>query len=1147
MKPQILLNTKLLVALLVSLIPFCAETGTAYSADASSPVVVRMPADPSISSDGSKLAFAWAGEIWTANVDGTQVQRLTNSDAMESKPLFSPDDERIAFISNRTGSSQVFVMNADGTEVRQVSFHSAGYTLSDWFPDGKSVLALGSRDHYHRDATRMIRLNVDKREKEQILVDAMVEDAKLSPDGTKVLFTREGERWWRKGYEGERSAQVWMLDLETEEFKELLHEGVECMWPVWMPDGKGFYFTKGTLSGFELWRYRFSKRDDKPGKQKLVYGFEDDSIVYPSVAKDGKSLLFRHLFDLYMLNPTEDAPPQAIELQVQEDLELPEVDIKRELSSATDVAFTQDGLEIAMVVGGDVWVMDTTLREPKRVTSTGGYEEEVTFGPNGNEIWFTSVTDGKPDVWKAVRKDEERYWWQNDEFELENVTNDAQVESDLRFTPDGESLVFQQGRGDLAILDLESGKKRTLIRGFSGMDFDISSDSQWIAYSQQDDDFNYEIWITKLDGSMEPVNVSRHPDNESSPKFSPDGRILAFTGRRVDREVDIYYVYLQDEFDQETRRQRKIDEALELMKKRKSAAKPSKGKGFDPKAKDDSVKEADASKQDEKNKDDSEESESEDEESDEEADDLITIDFDDIHERLRKISIPDSFESGLLFSPDSKKLAFSASIDGQRGWYTVEFPNEMTPKFLTSSTGRDPVWSKEAGGILCLRNGVPTKVETNGKSESYSFEVAQTLTRDGWLAAGFDKAWLTMREVWYDTRFANKNWDAVRRKYADTAAAMRDTSGLAQVIQLMLGELNGSHLGFYPSGGSRRSSQPGWVEETAHLGLRFEEDFNGPGLLVRDVIEGGPCDRVESAVYAGDTILEIDGHVVDPDLDLTTILNGRMDRDITLKVGRASDDEESVVDEISIRPISYSRARSLLYPHWLDRNREAVEEASDGRLGYLHIRAMDMGSFYEFERQLYNVGYGKDGLVIDVRDNGGGSTTDLLLTALTQPRHAITVPRGGGQGYPHDRAVFASWNKPIIVLCNQNSYSNAEIFSHAIKTLGRGKVVGVQTAGGVVSTGSATINDVGRIRVPFRGWFLLNDGQDMERNGCLPDETVWPEPGELPAGVDRQLDRAVELLLSEVEELDLGDAALTYAAQRDLEESTSASDRDDQD
>jgi tricorn protease len=154
-------------------------------------------------------------------------------------------------------------------------------------------------------------------------------------------------------------------------------------------------------------------------------------------------------------------------------------------------------------------------------------------------------------------------------------------------------------------------------------------------------------------------------------------------------------------------------------------------------------------------------------------------------------------------------------------------------------------------------------------------------------------------------------------------------------------------------------------------------------------------------------------------------------------------------------------------------------------------------------------------LIIDVRDNGGGSTADHLLTALTQPRHAITIPRGGKEGYPHDRMIYATWSKPIVVLCNQNSYSNAEIFSHAIKAMGRGKLIGVQTAGGVVSTGVARVNDVGVLRAPFRGWFSIKTGDDMELHGAMPDIVVWPKPGEMPAGIDRQLETAVKVLQEE--------------------------------
>jgi tricorn protease len=384
-----------------------------------------------------------------------------------------------------------------------------------------------------------------------------------------------------------------------------------------------------------------------------------------------------------------------------------------------------------------------------------------------------------------------------------------------------------------------------------------------------------------------------------------------------------------------------------------------------------------------------------------------------------------------------------------------------------------------------------------------------------------------MRDEWYDGRLGNRDWDAVRRKYLDAAEQAPDIEAFTTVVQLMLGELNGSHLGFMPGAGpgapppgrgprvtTDEPTGPNWSEETAHLGVRFKGDAAGPGLTVRDVLPGGPADQKRSRLAAGEVVLRIDGTPVDPDTDLTTVLNGPLARDIHLRV-RGADKKER---DVTLRPISYTRARTLLYDAWLERNRKAVEKLSNGTLGYLHISAMDATSFLKFEEELYAAAAGKEGLVIDVRENGGGSTADHLLTALSQPVHAITIPRGGEPGYPQDRKVYATWNKPIVVLCNQNSFSNAEIFSHAIKTLKRGKLVGVPTAGGVVSTGAVTIMDVGTLRLPFRGWFLVGDGEDMELNGAVPDQIVWPQPGELPQGKDVQLARGVEVLLADVKE-----------------------------
>jgi len=666
--------------------------------------------------------MSWASDIWIADVSGDNLMRVTTHPDDESAPRFSPDGSKLAFVSSRTGSRQIYVVELARSDEQvivgvgapqQITYHSEGFELHGWFPDGDHVLATGSRDHGRKYARRMIRVPVHERAGEEILVDAIADRPAVAADGNRILFIREGERWWRKGYVGERAAQIWLYEIDTGKFTELLHEGVDCRHPVWDGDRDAFFFTKGDYNGASLCRF-----DLESGEYDEIANFEDDSIVFPAINADGSHLIFRHLFDLYHLplgskRPIKKAKPSKIELAYTGDAIAIDDEMRRELRSANDITFSRDGLEMVFSTGGDLSAMDTKLKEPIQLSDTPGFESSPV------------------------------------------LTDDALV-----------TISVQDGQTD--------------------------------------------------------IYVSR--DEPSSPR-------------------------------------------------------------------------------------------------------------------------------------------------------------------------------------------------------------------------------------------------------------------------------------------------PAFSDITAHLGARFDSSFKGPGLLVADVLPSTPADRMDSKLMPGDVIKRIDGTTVDSKMDLTTVLNRPLDRDIVLSVKRSEQDEESI---IAIRPTTFGTARARLYDKWLADNREIVSKRSKKKLGYLHIRSMDLRSFYEFEKQLYRVGYGREGLVIDVRDNGGGFTTDRLLTALTQPQHAITVPRDGGAGYPQDRMVFAVWQKPIIVLCNQNSFSNAEIFSHAIRNLGRGKLVGVQTAGGVISTGSVRIMDVGTMRMPFRGWFTANDGEDMELKGAMPHNVLWPRPGEIPAGKDRQLNKAVKILMKEV-------------------------------
>jgi tricorn protease len=1109
--------------------------------------VIRMANNPSLSPDGSLLAFSWSGEIWTVSIEGGEATRLTQHPANDSQPKFSPDGNTLAFISDRDGSDQIYTMPARGGIPEQKTFHSEDYQIADWFPDGQSILAISQRDHFWKNPERLIQVDVTQRTSETVLADAYASDAKVSPDGKRILLVREGERWWRKGYEGERASQIWELDVASRQFTELLHEGVDCRWPLWMPNGKGFYFTKGDIHGFDLWRQRIARNGEESKVPKRLAGFPEDSIVQPTLSRDGSTIVFRHLFDFYRFRPGDREKPTRLEIRVAKDIVLSKDRLRRSFSKADQVSFTDDGLELAFIAGGDLWVMDTELKEPIRVTHTDGTESNPVFAPDGKSLWFARSIDGQVDIWKIERKDPSKFWWQQNAFVETQITRSPDAEFDLQFTPNGKNLLFQIAYGDLIRYEIANGESQKLYDGFAELEYSISPDSRWIAYSARDEYFNSDIWLIPTDGNRIATNVSRHPDNDLSPLFSPDGKILAYTGTRGDDEVDVCFVYLQETLDEQTSRERRLQKAVETMKKKREASAKAPNGSNGSKS---TSENASNNKPKESTKENTDSTQKLDHEKDGNAPNAmvnpIVIDLDEIHKRVRKISIPDSSERNLLFSSDGKRLAFEATVEGKRGWHTVEFPDQLKPKFLTTNVFFSAKWSKAANGIVGLYEGVPAKLDAGEKLQTYAFTARHECSASGRFREGFHAAWLRMRNIWYDPRMGGRNWDEIRRKYAEVASESQSERDLATIIEMMLGELNGSHLGFTPSVGTTQESSdtPEWKTQIAHLGVRWDESYRGPGLRIRDVIPDGPADRHESQLVAGDIVLAIDGKSVDPAMDLTAILDGVLERDIELTVQRDADEKveqeelKSDTDNSSkqprivrIRPITYARARTLLYEHWLEHNRQLVDKQTDGKLGYLHIRSMDTASFHEFESQLYQVGYGRDGLIIDVRDNGGGFTTDLLLTALTQPQHAITVPRGGKKGYPQDRFVFATWSKPIVVLCNQNSYSNAEIFSHAIKMLGRGKLVGVRTAGGVVSTSSAKITDVGVIRTPFRGWFSLESGRDLELNGAEPDVVIWPQPDELPKGIDRQLEAAAKILLEEVASLP-SPPNIQYATER---------------
>ena len=251
-------------------------------------------------------------------------------------------------------------------------------------PDGEALLVSSSRDHYWRSAQRLFLLPLEEGATEKLVFDAYASDASISPDGKKILFVREGERWWRKGYTGARSAQVWLYDVESGEYEKLLDREGDCRWPVWAGDNTAFYYTNGDVHGFDLWRYNLGDRaDDYVGE--AIVEFSEDSITHPTVARDGSLIVFRRLFDLYRFRPGLDAAPKKLEIYSSAETAPSDV-VRRTVNRASSATFSADGLEMAFTAGGDAFVMDTELKEPVNLGPHAAEESEVVFSADGDSL-----------------------------------------------------------------------------------------------------------------------------------------------------------------------------------------------------------------------------------------------------------------------------------------------------------------------------------------------------------------------------------------------------------------------------------------------------------------------------------------------------------------------------------------------------------------------------------------------------------------------------------------------------------------------------------------------------------------------------------------------------------------------------------------
>jgi tricorn protease len=490
------------------------------------------------------------------------------------------------------------------------------------------------------------------------------------------------------------------------------------------------------------------------------------------------------------------------------------------------------------------------------------------------------------------------------------------------------------------------------------------------------------------------------------------------------------------------------------------------------------------------------------------------IDWDDIHLRVKQVA-PLLAEEGAI-SHDGSKVAFRSTGSSDDLWVASTDGGHMTRVTHGNMRPTQIQWSRRSSEVLYFRDGAGAirvaRAATYGEPATIPFRAKMTIRQDEEFQEMFEQSWHALRENFYDAKFHGANWEAVRLKYRPLVKHVALKEDLYALISLMLGELNASHLGIM-------GFMPPPEERTAELGLLFDENYRGPGLKIAEILKRGPADKRGINLKAGDIIRSIDRVPITPQTCLERLLNDKIGDNVVLSVTStpAADPKDTKAwRNVEIQAASREQVSKLMYERWVDHNTRRVAELTKGKLGYIHIPNMDEEGLDQFVRALYSDNFDKEAIVLDVRYNGGGFTHDQILNYLGAKDHTYFRQRNGGEGVvlrPLDR----KWTRPLVLLINNRSYSDAEIFPNAFRTLGLGKLVGESTGGHVIGTSSVRLIDGSIFRVPRTGVFTLN-GTNMEKEGVKPDVEVAQHPDQLAKGQDVQLDKAVEVLQQTVVE-----------------------------
>lgn len=1083
--------------------------GMALSAQAVTPLWLR---DVKISPDGNTIAFTYKGDIFTVPVTGGSAKRLTTAASYESEPVWSPDGKTIAFASDREGGQDVYVMSAEGGPAKRITFNSTAEIPQTFTPDGKSVIyyaaiqsPAASLIYPSKRMGQLYSVPAEGGRPRQIL-GTPAHCVEFLPDGKSFLYQDDKgtENEWRKHHTSSVTRDVWMYDATTGKHTNLTRHAGEARNPVLGGDGQTVYYLSERNGGsFNVYYFPISD----PSKVTAVTNLKTHPVRFLSRGANG-TLAFSYDGEIYTMSD-KGGKPAKVKIDIVTD-DTDQV-VRRRLSGASQAMPSPDGKQMAFISHGDLFVTSVEYATTRQVTNTPQGESCPSWGSDNRTIYYTSDRDGHHNIYKATIARKEDPNFANATLIEESAvfpSKDNITRQNPQVSPDGKRMAFIQDGNKIAVADLKTNKVKLLTHGetCTSRDGDItldwSPDSEWLAATidvHQRDPY-YDIAIINAN-TGEMINVTNDAYSNFNPRWVMNGNAIIFESDRYGMKNhaswgstgDILMVFTnQEAYD----RYRLSDEDFALLKEveksqKKSAATPEKSKKADKK---------DGKKADKKA----------DKKTDENADEKkdgdksvkkITVESEGIQDRIVRLTPFSSRLADAYVDNDGESLYFIASVENDYDMWKKNLRKNNTTQFKKIGSASRIVPDASGKNLFILGKDLRKMSIPGGNISNISFSGTQEIDL------------VKEREYLYDyildqeeKRFLvedmfGTDWKGLGKNSRKFLPHINNNYDFSEMASELLGELNVSHTGCgYRAGGVN--------EPTASLGLLYDMTYTGDGLRVAEVLKHGPFDRSNSKMKAGSTITAIDGKSLSDETDPLASLNNHV-RTKTLVSFTTPDGEK--VEEVII-PVSSSFTNNMLYDRWVERNRHIVDSLSGGRLGYVHLEAMDDDSYRRIYADVLGRYADRDGIVIDTRFNGGGRLHEDIEILFSGKKYLTQEIRGVKSGeMPSKR-----WLRPSIMITGEANYSNAHGTPWMYKHNKLGKIVGMPVPGTMSSVNWVTLQDPSLyFGIPVVG-FRTAEGNLLENTQLEPDVKVANDPALIVKGQDDQLITAVKTLLKEI-------------------------------